>query len=360
MPDSRVISTAEAIREALDLALAERHETYLIGEGVADPGGIFGTTKGLVEKYGPERVVEMPVSENGLTGIAVGSALMGRRPIMTHQRCDFALLCLEQIFNTAAKSHYVTNGVHRVPLTVRLVIGRGWGQGPQHSQSLEAIFAHIPGLKVVMPSTPADSKGMLLAAIEDDNPVIFIEHRWLHNVTGQVPTGWHHSPLNGPRKVHTGDRATIVATSYMTLEALRAAAALARRGCTTDVFDLRVLRPLNLEPILQSVRLTGRLVMCDTGWRTFGIGAEVVAQIAEMAFSALQRPPVRIGLPDHPTPSSLALAQAYYPSSTNIIEAVAALCDLDAENLNMMRAEVIAARKGVPIDQPDPAFKGPF
>ncbi len=360
MLETRLMTAADAVREALDLALARRSDTYLMGEGVADPGGIFGTTKGLVEAYGPERVVEMPVSENGLTGIAVGTALMGRRPIMTHQRVDFSLLCLEQLFNTAAKSHYVTNGAHRVPLTVRLVIGRGWGQGPQHSQSLEAIFAHIPGLKVVMPSTPADFKGMLLASIEDDNPVIFIEHRWLHYVTGQVPAGWHVAPLDGPRKVHGGERATIVATSYMTLEALRAATALARRGCAVDVLDLRVLRPLNLQPVIESVRRTGRLVVCDTGWRTLGIGAEVVAQVAETALPALVRPPVRIGLPDHPTPSSLSLAEVYYPSSVDVIDAVGKLCDLAEQDLAAARDEVIALREGVPIDKPDPAFKGPF
>lgn len=360
MHEVRVITAAEAIHEALNLALAQRQDTYLLGEGVADPGGIFGTTKGLIDIYGPQRVVEMPVSENGLTGIAIGSAMMGRRPIMTHQRIDFALLCLEQLFNTAAKSHYVTNGAHRVPLTVRMVIGRGWGQGPQHSQSLEAIFASIPGLKVVMPSTPVDFKGMLLASIEDDNPVIFIEHRWLHYVSGYVPTGWYTRPLDGPVKVHDGDRATIVATSYMTLEALRAAAALSRHGCAIDVFDLRVLRPLNLAPILKSIHRTGRIIVCDTGWRTLGLGAEIVAQIVEQAFSELKRPPIRIALPDHPTPSSLALAESYYPGSADIIKAAQKLCDIDENDAASAREEVIALRQGVPIDKPDPAFKGPF
>jgi pyruvate dehydrogenase E1 component beta subunit len=360
MPEPRIISAAEAIREAIDGALAERSDTYLMGEGVADPGGIFGTTKGLIDTYGPDRVIEMPVAENGLTGIAIGSALMGRRPIMTHQRIDFALLCVEQLFNTAAKSHYVTNGDHRVPLTVRMVIGRGWGQGPQHSQSLENMFAAIPGLKVVMPSTPADFKGMLTASIEDDNPVIFIEHRWLHYVTGDVPAGRHHTPLDGPRRLHSGDKATIVATSYMTLETMRAATALAKRGCDLDVFDLRVLRPMKLDAIIDSVRHTGRLIVCDTGWKTLGIGAEIVAQAAEKALDRLKAPPIRIGLPDFPTPSSLSLAEAYYPDSADIIAAAQTLCGIPASEADAARAEVIAMRKGVPIDKPDPAFKGPF
>jgi len=360
MSEPRVITATEAIREALDLALTGRADTYLMGEGVADPGGVFGTTKGLIDKYGPQRVIEMPVAENGMTGIAIGSALMGRRPIMTHQRVDFALLALEQLFNTAAKSHYVTNGAHKVPLTVRMIIGRGWGQGPQHSQSLETLFGYIPGLKVVMPSTPADFKGMLLASIEDDNPVIFIEHRWLHYVTGVVPQGYYLSAIDGPRRVHEGGDVTVVASSYMTLEAMSAAGALADRGCNADVFDLRVLRPLNVSAIIESVRRTGRLVVCDVGWKTLGPGAEIVAQIAELALDALKKPPIRIGLPDHPTPSSLSLAETYYPSAVQIVNAVSRLCGLGEKDTEAARQDLIAARRGVPIDQPDPSFKGPF
>jgi pyruvate/2-oxoglutarate/acetoin dehydrogenase E1 component len=360
MQTERIITAAQAIREGLYEALKARPEVYLMGEGVADPGGIFGTTKGLVEEFGPNRVVEMPVAENGLTGIAVGTALMGQRPVMTHQRVDFALLCLEQLFNTAAKSHYVTGGHHSVPLTVRMVIGRGWGQGPQHSQSLEALFAYIPGLKVVMPSTPYEFKGMLHAAIDDDNPVIVLEHRWLHYVTGAVPEGRYVSPLNGPKVVKAGERATVVATSYMVLEALRAAAALDRVDCPIEVIDLRVLRPLNMAPILASVRKTGKLVVCDTGWRQFGIGAEIVASVVEQAFDALKMPAIRIGLPDHPTPSSLSLASVYYPDSKDIVDKVGLVCGLSAAAIEKARTEVAAARKGVPIDKPDPAFKGPF
>ncbi|HTV26496.1 MAG TPA: transketolase C-terminal domain-containing protein [Xanthobacteraceae bacterium] len=360
MPSERVLSSAEAIREALAISLRRRPDVYLMGEGVADPGGIFGTTKGLVDEFGPDRVVEMPVAENGLTGIAIGSALMGMHPVMTHQRVDFALLCLEQLFNAAAKSSYVTGGRHKVPLTVRLVIGRGWGQGPQHSQSLEALFTYMPGLKVVMPSTPYEFKGLLLGAIEDENPVIMLEHRWLHYVTGAVPVEPYTVPLTGSRIVSEGDRATVVASSYMVLEALRAATALADVGCQIEVIDLRVLRPLNVEPIVDSVRKTGRLITCDTGWRKFGIGAEIVACIAERAHDVLKKPVARIGLPDHPTPSSIALAEVYYPDSTDIIEAVGRLCDLTAAQVDEARSSVIAARGGVPIDKPDPAFKGPF
>lgn len=360
MPSERIVSSAEAIREALALSLRQRPEVYLLGEGVADPGGIFGTTKGLVDEFGPDRVVEMPVSENGMTGIAIGSALMGMHPVMTHQRVDFALLCIEQLANAAAKSSYVTAGRHTVPLTVRMVIGRGWGQGPQHSQSLETLFAYFPGLKVVMPSTPREFKGLLLAAIEDQNPVIFLEHRWLHYLTGEVPPERYLLPLTGSRIAKDGTRATIVATSYMVLEAMRAAKALDEVGCPVEVIDLRVLRPLNMDPIIESVRKTGRLVMCDTGWRQFGVGAEIIASIAEHALDALRKPVARIGLPDRPTPSSVALAETYYPDSKDIVEAVGRLCSLTVAQTTGARTAVIAARQGVPIDKPDPSFKGPF
>lgn len=360
MQNERIISAAEAIREATAIALQRRPDVYLLGEGVADAAGVFGTTKDLVNEFGPDRVIEMPVSENGMTGIAIGSALMGLHPMMVHQRVDFALLCLEQLFNAAAKSSYVSAGRHKVPLTVRMVIGRGWGQGAQHSQSLEAMFALIPGLKVIMPSTPYEFKGMLLSAIEDENPVIMLEHRWLHYVTGVVPPEYYTLPLIGSRIVADGSRATIVATSYMVLEAMRAAKALSDVGCPVEVIDVRVLRPLNMAPIINSVCKTGRLVMCDTGSRQFGIGAEIIASIAECGPMIFQKPVIRIGLPDHPTPSSVTLAAVYYPSSADIVRAVGHLCELSDEQIGSACTDVVAAREGIPIDKPDLSFKGSF
>jgi len=360
MPSSPVITASEAIRHALEIGLEEHPDAYLIGEGVTDPSGIFGTTKGLLQRFGPSRVMDMPVSENGLTGIVIGSALMGQRPIMTHQRVDFALLCLEQLFNTAAKCHYVTNGHHRVPLTVRMVIGRGWGQGPQHSQSLEAMFAYFPGLKVVMPTTPDRFKGMLLSSIDDDNPIIFLEHRWLHYVTGSVPTEGTRVPLDGPRVAREGSDVTIVASSYMVLEALRAADALARVGRECEVIDLQIIRPLVIAPVAKSLAKTGRLLTCDTGWRTLGIGSEIVSRLCESAWGAFRCAPVRIGLPDHPTPSSLPLAQAFYPDSTSIVAAIGNMTELSPAKIAEATSIAAAARQGVPIDKPDPAFKGPL
>lgn len=360
MPSPRIINAAEAVREAMDQALEHWPEAYVIGEGVTDPKAIFGTTSGLLAKYSAARVIEMPVAENGLTGVAIGSALLGRRPILIHQRVDFALLSVEQLFNNAAKTHYVTDGKHSVPMVVRLIVGRGWGQGPQHSQSLESVFAHIPGLKVVFPAVPSDFKGLLLGAVADGNPVLFIEHRWLHYVTGDVQPEYQALPLDGPRVVRSGRDVTIVASSYMVLEARRAADRLAEIGCECEIIDLRVVRPLNLAPILESVRRTGRLVTVDTGWKMFGVGAEIIAGVCERAFAALRARPARVGLPDHPTPSTPSLATAFYPGSREVAEAVATVTALSDEKAKGVLARLAAERAALPIDQPDPAFRGPF
>jgi len=360
MPNTRIISAAAAILEATEQCLEADPRVYLMGEGVADPKAIFGTTLGLAQKWGPDRVIEMPVAENGLTGIAIGSALMGRRPLMVHQRVDFALLALEQLFNNAAKTFFVTGGVHRVPLTVRMIIGRGWGQGPEHSQSLEPLFAHIPGLKVVMPATPFDAKGMLIAAVEDDNPVIVLEHRWMHYATGHVPAERYTTPLTGPERVRDGKDVTIVASSYNVLEAIEATDAMAACGVGADMFDLRVLRPLDIAPILESVRRTGRLVLLDTGWMLYGIGAEIAARATEACFTELKAAPRRLGLPEYPTPSSRGLIGAFYPNSSRVIETVAELIPEAEERLAEALAVVEKRRSTVPVDVPHPAFRGPF
>ncbi len=357
--DQRLITGAEALREAMDQCMAADERVFLMGEGAADPKGIFGTTSGLVETYGPDRVIEMPVAENGLTGIAIGAALMGRRPVMVHQRVDFALLALEQIFNNAAKAHYVTAGKHTVPLVIRMIIGRGWGQGPEHSQSLESVFAHFPGLKVVLPSTPRDAKGMLVAAVRDDNPVVMLEHRWTHYTTGDVPEELYETPLSGPSHVRKGSDVTIVATSYMTYEARAAVDAMKAAGVSADLFDMRVLQPLDLAPVVESVRRTGRLIMADVGWKSFGAGAEIVATVVEQAFADMKAAPVRLGLPDHPTPSSRSLVPDFYPYSGDIVAATANIMGA-ADRLGPVVAALAEARAQRPIDVPNPDFKGPF
>jgi len=364
MPDAhtgiRSVSFADAIREGI--AEAARHDpaVFLMAEGVDDPSSIFGTIKGIAKEIGPDRSIEMPIAENALIGIAIGAALSGFRPVISLQRVEFALLALEQIFNNAAKSHYVSNGRHRVPLVIRLVVGRGWGQGPEHSQSLEAIFSYVPGLKVVMPAFPRDAKGLIASAIADDNPVIFIEHRWCHFATGDVPDGYYREELVGSRTHGDGDDITIVANSYMMLEALRAAEALKQANCMATVIDLCVLRPLNMAPIVESVRKTGRLLTVDTGWRTLGLGAEIVARISQDCFGLLKTAPRRIGLPDHPVPSSRGLVANVYPNAETILAEAGAMAGIDPARLAAVRTALAAKRSTVPIDVPDPFFKGPF
>lgn len=358
--NERVLSYGEAIREALIESMARDPDVFLMGEGIADPSSMWGTAKGLKERFGATRIVEMPVAENGLTGIAIGAAMAGKRPVMNFQRVEFALLAIDQIFNNAAKSHYVSRGAHRVPLVMRLVVGRGWGQGPGHSQSLESMFAQIPGLKVVLPTFPGDAKALLLGAISDDNPVIFIEHRWLHGATGHVAEGYAPAALDGPRVIRHGRDVSIAATSYMTLEALRAARFLESFGVSVEVIDLRVVRPANWSLVVESVKKTGRLITVDTGWMRFGIGAEIVATVAAEALRALRSPPERLGLPEHPIPSSRGLVGAVYPDATGIIAAIGRQLDLAPEKVAQAQKAVAAERGDLPIDVPDPFFKGPF
>jgi 2-oxoisovalerate dehydrogenase E1 component len=357
---SSVISAAEGIRAATEHLLATDPRVFVVGEGVNDPKGIFGTTSGLAQRFGENRCIEMPIAENGFTGMAIGAALAGQRPLVIHQRVEFCLLALEQLANNAAKMHYVSNGRHRVPIVLRLISGRGWGQGPAHSQTLENLFALIPGLKVVMPSTAADAKSLLLGAMDDGNPVIFLEHRWVHYATGSVPNRAIPMPLDGPRKVREGKTATVVASSYMTLEAIQAADALARYDASIDLFDLRVVSPLDLGAIEESVRETGRLLVVDTGFSHLGLGAEIVARVAESCHGWLKAPPRRLGLAHHPTPSARDLAGAYYKTSVDVASAIAELAGLNAAATRSLRAELEAVRNALPPDVPNPTFRGPF
>lgn len=350
---SRLISYAEALREAQDYCLSAYPETYLMGLGVPDPKGIFGSTLGLQQKYGSHRVFDIPLSENAMTGVAIGSAITGLRPILTHQRMDFALVSVEQIVNQAAKWHYMFGGQMKVPLVIRMIIGRGWGQGPQHSQSLHAWFAHIPGLKVIMPTTPCDAKGMLIAAVEDDNPVICIEHRWLYGISDEVPSEPFRIPLDQARIVRLGTDVTLIGISYMTLECLRAAEMLEELGVSAEVIDLRSIRPIDVDTLLNSVCKTRLALTVDQAETHCGIAGEISALLTERLFDQLRGAPQRIGLPEYPTPTSPALADGYYPLAQDI--AMKALC-------MMGRSDVIPTTMPVDrrLDQPDASFRGPF
>jgi pyruvate/2-oxoglutarate/acetoin dehydrogenase E1 component len=350
----REIKYSQAIREAIDQCLDGDSSVYLMGLGVPDPKGVFGTTLGLHEKHGADRVMDMPTSENGMTGIAIGSALVGMRPIMVHQRVDFAILAMEQIVNQAAKWHYMFGGKMSVPLVIRLIVGRGWGQGPQHSQSLQSWFAHVPGLRVIMPTTPYDMKGLMVSSIEDNNPVICIEHRWLYNITGYVPEETYRVPLGKARVMKEGEDLTIVAMSHMSLEALRAAELLEREGVSIEVIDLRSLRPLDMPTILESVRKTGHLLVADTSWKTGGFAGEIVSRVTEEAFGSLKAAPRRIALPDYPAPTSPSLANSFYPGTVDIIESIRKVLGSEKD------LPVLAIETPEYLDVPDPSFVGPF
>jgi pyruvate dehydrogenase E1 component beta subunit len=353
---SRQLTFAQAIREAIDLCMERDSSVFVMGLGVPDPKGVFGTTLGLQAKYGPVRVMDTPTSENAMTGVAIGSALVGMRPILTHQRFDFALLSIEQLVNQAAKWHYMFGGRACVSVVVRVVVGRGWGQGAQHSQSLQAWFAHVPGLKVVMPATAQDAKGLLISSIYDNNPVIFIEHRWLHDTFGSVPEGMCSVPLGRARISRPGTDITIVATSYAVLEALQCAEALAGCGVQAEIIDMRTLRPWDTDTVLESVSKTTRLIVVDTGWKTGGFGAEVVAVVAERAMGELKCPPRRIGMADCPVPASFGLSRGCYPRPSDLYAAACSMLDLaiSPERLAFFNEE------SVPHDVPDKNFKGPF
>lgn len=315
----RELSYRDAIHEALAQALERDPKVFLIGEGIDDPGGVFGTTIGLVQQFGRDRVMDSPIAENGMTGVAIGAAMTGMRPVFIHMRVDFLPMCMDQIINHAAKWSYMTGGRVKVPLTIRAIIGRGWGSAAQHSQSLQSMFAHVPGLRVVMPASPYDAKGMLLAAIGGSCPTLIIEHRWLYDQKEAVPQEPYFVPSGRALVRREGKDVSIVATSYMVYEALRAAVELESAGISAEVVDLRSIQPIDEATIVCSVQKTGRLIVADTGWKLCGVSAEVAAIVAEQAHDALKAPVRRVTLPPTPTPAGPSLEKAYYPTVEDIV-----------------------------------------
>lgn len=318
----RKLSYVEAIREAFDQALAQDGRVFIMGQGVDDPTAMFGATVGLHKKYGRNRVFDVPLSENALTGIAIGAALTGMRPIYLHNRPDFLLLAMDQIVNHASKWSYMFGGNGNVPLVIWSPVGRGWGTAAQHSQALQGLFMHVPGLRLVMPSTPYDAKGLIISSIIDENPVIIIEHRWLFKHTGYVPEKLYSIPLGQGVIRRAGKDITIAGVSYMIIEALRAAEELQKEGIDVEVIDLRTLKPLDEGIILESLKKTGRLLVTDTGWKTGGISAEITAIAAEKGFNYLRKPVRRVACPDVPTPAGYTLEAKFYPGVVDIIESV--------------------------------------
>jgi pyruvate dehydrogenase E1 component beta subunit len=323
--NARTISYAQAIGEAIRQEMERDPGVFVYGLGVDDPKGLYGTTLDLHRDFGADRCFDTPLAEDAMTGFGIGAAIAGMRPIHVHQRMDFLMLCMNQLVNMAAKQSYMSNGAVHVPFVVRGIVGRSWGQGAQHSQAFHSFFMHVPGLKVLAPSTPHDAKGCMIAAIRDDNPVIVMEHRMLYGNTGIVPEPAYAVPFGEARVLANGDDVTIVAISHMVVEALRAKHLLEEIGVSAEVIDPVSLAPLDAGAIADSVEKTGRLVVVDTSWLACGAGAEIVAQTQERlqekrAFSAL-----RLGYESTPCPTTRPLEQAFYPNAKSIASKVAKL-----------------------------------
>jgi pyruvate/2-oxoglutarate/acetoin dehydrogenase E1 component len=310
----------EAIRGGLHEEMNRDPSVYLFGEDVA-LGGPFGVTTGLAEAFGKNRVVNTPISEGTVMGLAIGAATAGLRPVVEIMFIDFITLAMDQLVNHAAKLHYMSGGQLKIPLTVRVQCGIGGNMGAHHSQSLESWLAHVPGLKVVMPSNPADAKGLLKAAIRDDNPVVFIEHRGLYWTRGEVPEGEHLVPIGKAAVAREGEDLTIVATAKMLPIALEAAEELSS-GISVEVIDPRTLSPLDLGTIVSSVKKTSRLIIAHEAVEQGGLGAEIATQVQKEAFYYLDSPIVRVAAPFAPVPASPALEKSFVPGKTEIIGAV--------------------------------------
>lgn len=320
---------------------------FVTGIGVDYSSGVFGTTKEAFDKFGKSRVFESPAMENAITGICIGAAATGSRPLLVHYRNDFLLLGLDQLMNLAAKWNYMYGGnAPEVPVVIRAIIGKGWGQGATHSQSLQSVLAHFPGVAVVMPTFPVDAKGLLLSAFESKSPVIILEHRSLYTILGNVPIEPTKTPIGEARVIREGTDVTIVACSIMALESLLAANYLSKYGIEVEVIDLISIRPLDELTILKSVMKTGRLLVADTSWVSFGVSSEVTALVAEKAFSYMKCSPVRIGLPNCPAPVTKVLEDVFYPNAKDVIDAV----------LKILKKNELQ----IDFEFPEDTFKGPY
>ena len=319
---TRTRTYVQALNEALDLSMSRDANVYLLGEDIAEMGGDFGVTRGLFTKYGEERVRDTPLSEAAIIGTAVGSAMMGMRPVAEIMFADFLGECYDQLVNNAAKMHYMFDGQFKAPIVVRTACGGGFGGGPHHSQSVEGWFLNVPGLVIVAPATPADAKGLLISSIEDDNPILFLEHKALYRIKGDVPEEHYTTPLRKAALMRTGGDVTIVACMKMVHEALAAAVQLAAEGIEVEVIDLRTLRPYDESTMLESVRKTGRAVVAVEAPKMGGLAAELSATIAEECFHDLKAPVVRVAGLDTPIPFSMVLEKYILPGKEQIVTGV--------------------------------------
>lgn len=337
----------QAISEALVQCMEADPSIFIAGIGVDDFKGVFGTTRAAFERFGHERVFDIPNCENAMTGIAIGAAAVGKRPVMVHPRNDFMFLALDMLINLAAKWRYMFGQDRGVPIVVRGIVGRGWGQGATHSQSIHATLAHYPGLTVAMPATPGDAKGLLVGALRGTGPAILLEHRALYEHEGEVPEAPVAVPFGQGTILRSGEDVTIVGCSLMAYEALRAAELLEEQGVSAEVVDVRSVRPLDEELILSSVRKTGHLVVADTSWAMYGFSSEVAALVAEKEYASLRAPVRRVTPPDCPAPVSKPLEDAFHPNAQTIAEACLHILDRHGESAR-------------PISDVQEKFTGPY
>ncbi len=347
---NRKLSFAESINEASEIAIKNDKKVILMGLGVDDPKGVFGTTLNLHKKF-KNNVFDLPTSENGFTGIGLGLAISGYKPIIVHQRVEFSLLSFEQIFNQISKWYYMSNGKVNVPIVIRLIIGKGWGQGPQHSQSLEAIFSHIPGLKIVCPSNAYDAKGLLLSSILDPDPVIFFEHRWLHHTLSDVPKNLYLVPIGKSKVLKKGTDVSLISFSYGVFECLKALKYFKLLNINAELIDLRSVSPLDKNTIIRSVKKTKNVLIVDNGMMKNGISAEIISIICENIKQKINIK--RIGVLHGPIPSSASIAKYCYPTNKEIVLEVCKL--LNIKNKKLKFKEDLNQS-----DQPDQNFIGPF
>jgi pyruvate dehydrogenase E1 component beta subunit len=317
-------SYADALQQGLSQAMELDDRVFVLGQLVDYKPGVFGTTTGLVEKFGADRVQDFPVSESVMTSAAIGAALAGMRPVLIHHRLDFMIYSMDAIVNWLSLWRFKSDNQSGLPVTIRAIVGKGWGQGPQHSKSLHAWFAHLPGIKVAMPATAFDAKGLLLESIFSEDPTIIIEHRSLFGLSDNVPTEPYRVRFGKAIVRRTGKSATIAAIGIMVPLALRAAAQLSEKSIDVEVVDMRTVSPLDSATVCESVVKTGRLIVADPAWRTGSVAAEIMAAVCERVGRDLKANPARVCLPDSHTPMSSALEQIYYPDETTIVNQVLA------------------------------------
>lgn len=323
----RSLTYAQAMREAHAQLLETDPRVFIFGQGLWSPWYAGTSLQDLDKKFGKDRIMDSPISENAVTGSAIGAAICGMHPIVFHPRMDFMLLAVDPIVNQAANWSYIFSGKVNVPVVIRASVNRGGEQGAQHSQALHGMFMHVPGLKIVMPATPYDAKGLLIAAVNDGNPVLYVEDRWLYEVSGDVPKEIYATPIGKAALRREGSDLTIVGVSYMAQQASLAACELADAGIDAEVIDLRSLKPWDEELVVSSVRKTGRLIVADGAWKTCGAAAEIAATVASEAFRYLKAPIQRVCLPDAPAPTSRSQEEVYYIHARDIVAAATVLME---------------------------------